>query len=125
MSALASRYGAINLGLGFPDTDSPAEMLDAATQALADGVNQYATIAGNPAAAALVVVNDPHNPTGAVFSAEAKTKIVELATKFNAVILADQVYEHLVFDGPYRPIQTLPGAAERTVAVSALRAYSS
>ena len=49
MSALAHRYGALNLGQGFPDTDGPAEMLRAAADALASGVNQYATIAGNPA----------------------------------------------------------------------------
>lgn len=41
MSALASRTGAINLGQGFPDTDGPDEVLDAAVDAIRSGVNQY------------------------------------------------------------------------------------
>ncbi|MGO9157197.1 pyridoxal phosphate-dependent aminotransferase [Mycobacterium sp.] len=41
MSALAARIGAVNLGQGFPDEDGPPEMLKAAQDAIADGVNQY------------------------------------------------------------------------------------
>ena len=41
MSALAARTGAINLGQGFPDTDGPWSVLEAARQAIADGANQY------------------------------------------------------------------------------------
>ena len=41
MSALAARVGAVNLGQGFPDEDGPPEMLKAAQDAIADGVNQY------------------------------------------------------------------------------------
>ena len=41
MSALAEQTGAINLGQGFPDTDGPSEVLELATQAIRDGVNQY------------------------------------------------------------------------------------
>ncbi len=41
MSALAARLGAVNLGQGFPDEDGPPAMLEAARQAIADGVNQY------------------------------------------------------------------------------------
>lgn len=41
MSALAARIGAVNLGQGFPDEDGPAEMLKAAENAIAAGVNQY------------------------------------------------------------------------------------
>ena len=41
MTALATRTGAINLGQGFPDEDGPAEVLEAARRAIADGVNQY------------------------------------------------------------------------------------
>jgi N-succinyldiaminopimelate aminotransferase len=41
MSALAARIGAVNLGQGFPDEDGPPAMLQAARQAIADGVNQY------------------------------------------------------------------------------------
>src|SRR4051812_25499406 len=48
MSALAARTGAINLGQGFPDEDGPMEVLDAARQAIADGVNQYPPGLGMP-----------------------------------------------------------------------------
>ena len=48
MSALAARTGAINLGQGFPDEDGPAEVLEAARQAIADGVNQYPPGIGMP-----------------------------------------------------------------------------
>jgi N-succinyldiaminopimelate aminotransferase len=41
MSALAAQLGAVNLGQGFPDEDGPAAMLEAARQAITDGINQY------------------------------------------------------------------------------------
>jgi N-succinyldiaminopimelate aminotransferase len=46
MTALAQRTGAINLGQGFPDTDGPAEVIDAAIKALRGGENQYAPLGG-------------------------------------------------------------------------------
>jgi len=49
MSALAVRTGAINLGQGFPDTDGPAPVIDAAVAALRGGENQYAPLPGVPA----------------------------------------------------------------------------
>ncbi|WP_212843329.1 pyridoxal phosphate-dependent aminotransferase [Catellatospora sp. IY07-71] len=48
MSALALKTGAVNLGQGFPDTDGPAEMLDAAARALREGYNQYPPGPGLP-----------------------------------------------------------------------------
>ena len=65
-----------------------------------------------------VILNDPHNPTGTVASREFKELLVELATEFDAVIVTDEVYEHLRFAGPHEPITSLPGAAERTLSVS-------
>ncbi|WP_235480785.1 pyridoxal phosphate-dependent aminotransferase [Agromyces sp. Leaf222] len=209
MSALATRTGAINLGHGFPDEDGPAEVLEAARRAIADGVNQYPPGTGMPvlreaiarhqlrwygieadpasevlvtagateALAAtilalvddgdevvtfepyydayaaliaraggvhrtvplrfpdwrpdldelasvvgprtrLIIVNSPHNPTGAVFDADVLAKIVELAERHDALIVTDEVYEHLVFEGAHVPIATLPGARERTVTIS-------
>jgi N-succinyldiaminopimelate aminotransferase len=49
MSALAARVGAVNLGQGFPDEDGPPKMLDAARDAIAEGVNQYPPGIGIPA----------------------------------------------------------------------------
>src|SRR5688500_10700806 len=48
MTALAARTGAINLGQGFPDSDGPPEVLEAARQAISDGVNQYPPGRGMP-----------------------------------------------------------------------------
>ena len=48
MTALAIATGAINLGQGFPDTDGPAEVLDAAVAAIRGGVNQYPPPLGDP-----------------------------------------------------------------------------
>ena len=49
MSALALRTGAINLGQGFPDTDGPSAVIEAAVGALRGGENQYAPLPGVPA----------------------------------------------------------------------------
>ena len=48
MSALATRFEAINLGQGFPDTEGPADIVQAAADALLDGRNQYPPLAGLP-----------------------------------------------------------------------------
>ena len=48
MSALAAHTGALNLGQGFPDEDGPAEVLEAAREAIAHGVNQYPPGRGIP-----------------------------------------------------------------------------
>ncbi len=66
----------------------------------------------------VILVNDPHNPTGAVFSAEVREEVVRLAERHDAIIVTDEVYEHLVFDEPHVPIATLPGAWERTLTIS-------
>ncbi|MEA9998977.1 aminotransferase class I/II-fold pyridoxal phosphate-dependent enzyme [Cryobacterium sp. RTS3] len=209
MSALAARTGAINLGQGFPDEDGPVEVLDAARQAITDGVNQYPPGRGFPvllnaiarhqqrfyglavdpetevlvtagateALAAtilaliepgdevvtfepfydaygglialggglhrtvrlhapdfqpdldelssaitdrtrLILLNNPHNPTGTVFPRETLELIVRLAEQHNAIIVTDEVYEHLTFGVRHLPVATLPGAFERTVTIS-------
>jgi N-succinyldiaminopimelate aminotransferase len=67
----------------------------------------------------LVLVNTPHNPTGAVFTAEQLTTIGALATEFGAVVVTDEVYEHMIYDGrPHVPMAGLPGMAERTLTIS-------
>jgi N-succinyldiaminopimelate aminotransferase len=57
MSALAVRTGAVNLGQGFPDTDGPASMLDAAAEALHSGHNQYPPRPGIPALRAAIAAH--------------------------------------------------------------------
>ncbi len=66
----------------------------------------------------VILVNNPHNPTGAVLPKETLELIVELAHQHDALIVTDEVYEHLVFDQPHIPVASLPGARERTVSIS-------
>jgi N-succinyldiaminopimelate aminotransferase len=63
-------------------------------------------------------VNTPHNPTGAVFTREQLTLIGELAAEHDAVVVTDEVYEHMVFQGRHVPMATLPGLADRTLTIS-------
>jgi N-succinyldiaminopimelate aminotransferase len=210
MSALALRTGSINLGQGFPDTDGPESVREAAVRALRDGRgNQYPPGPGIPelrqaianhqrrfydlsldpdtdvlvtagateaiAAAMLallepgdeviafepfydsyaaciamagakrvpltlrapsfrpdldelrakitprtrlLLLNTPHNPTGMVLTAEEQSAIAALAVEHNLLVVTDEVYEHLVFEGTHRPIAALPGMRERTVSIS-------
>ena len=67
---------------------------------------------------AVIIVNDPHNPSGTRFTEQTRALLVELAVKHDAVLLADEVYEHLIFEGQHAPLATVPGAFERTVTVS-------
>ncbi len=213
MSALAVETGAINLGQGFPDTDGPAEVLDAAVDAIRSGANQYPPLLGAPtlrraiadhqqrwygieldpateivvtagatealagallgmldagdevvlfepmydsyqacialagaravpvvlapgedgtygfdpdelrsavtAATKVILLNTPHNPTGKAFTSGELRLIAELAQEHDLVVVTDEVYEHLLFDGnEHIPISTLPGMRERTLTIS-------
>ncbi|GGS52521.1 aminotransferase [Streptomyces cinerochromogenes] len=212
MSALAVATGSINLGQGFPDTDGPEEIREAAVRALRDGRgNQYPPGPGVPelrtaiaahqqrryglsfdpdtevlvtagateAIAAsllalvepgdevvalepyydsyaasiamaggtrvpvtlrpqdgsfrldldelraavtdrtrLLLINTPHNPTGTVLTRAELAAIAELAVERDLLVVTDEVYEHLVFDGAgHVPLATFPGMRERTVSI--------
>lgn len=210
MSALAVRTGAVNLGQGFPDTDGPPVILDAAVAAVRGGANQYAPGPGVPALrqaiarhqqrhyaieldpdrqvvvttgcteaiagallglvdpgdevvvlepyydsytamidfaggvrrpvtlrapdfrldpaeleaavtgrTKLILLNTPHNPTGRVLDADELAAVARVAIAHDLLVVTDEVYEHLTFDGrPHVPISTLPGMAERTLTLS-------
>ena len=66
----------------------------------------------------LILVNNPHNPTGAVLSRETLELIVELAHQHDAIIVTDEVYEHLTFGVSHTPVASLPGAWDRTITIS-------
>lgn len=67
----------------------------------------------------LILVNTPHNPTGAVLSTSELAAIAAAAERVDALVVTDEVYEHLLFDGAvHTPIATLPGMQERTITVS-------
>lgn len=65
-----------------------------------------------------ILLNSPHNPTGAVLTRDELAAVAELAIEHDLIVISDEVYEHLTFDVPHVPISTLPGMAERTLTIS-------
>lgn len=74
----------------------------------------------------VIVLNSPMNPTGKVFNREELQFIADLAQKHNAIVICDEVYEHLTFDGAQHiPMMTLPGMEGRCVRIgSAGKSFS-
>lgn len=67
----------------------------------------------------LVIINTPHNPSGAVFAPEDWDKLAELLDGTDTLLLSDEVYEHLVFDGvPPRSARQHPALRERAFVLS-------
>ncbi|WP_336659813.1 aminotransferase class I/II-fold pyridoxal phosphate-dependent enzyme [Leucobacter sp. USHLN153] len=67
----------------------------------------------------VILLNTPHNPTGTVLSAAELDLVAAAAQQCDAIVLTDEVYEHLTFDGhQHRSIAALPGMAERTITIS-------
>lgn len=67
----------------------------------------------------LILLNTPHNPTGAVLTPADLAEVAHAAQRVDAVVVTDEVYEHLTYDGVrHVPLATLPGMAERTLTVS-------
>ncbi|KAG1648788.1 putative N-succinyldiaminopimelate aminotransferase DapC [Nymphon striatum] len=67
----------------------------------------------------VLLLNTPHNPTGKVFSRTELMQIAEVALDHDLLVISDEVYEHLTFDGAaHIPIATLPGMADRTITIS-------
>ncbi len=210
MSALANQHGAINLSQGFPDFDSPKDLLEAVNRHMQAGHNQYPPMAGvlplreaiaekiadiygvsyspdseitvtagatqaihtaisamvGPGDEAivfepvydsyipaielnggkavvcrlalpdyhvdweqvraaitpntrLILINSPHNPTGSTLSRADLEKLAMLVRDTDIAIMADEVYEHVVFDGrEHVSVATVPGLAERSFVVS-------
>jgi N-succinyldiaminopimelate aminotransferase len=66
----------------------------------------------------VLVLNSPHNPTGVVFTADELADIAALARTHDLLVIADEAYEHLWFDGSrHIPLATLSGMWERTVTI--------
>ncbi|WP_019970535.1 pyridoxal phosphate-dependent aminotransferase [Mycobacterium sp. 141] len=69
-----------------------------------------------------LILNSPHNPTGAVASDAELRAIAALAVEHDLLVISDEVYEQLVYSSPsghrHRPIANYPGMAERTVTIS-------
>lgn len=67
----------------------------------------------------VILLNTPHNPTGTVLTRDELQVVADLAIAHDVLVITDEVYEHLVFDGlSHVPIATLPGMWERTLTLS-------
>jgi N-succinyldiaminopimelate aminotransferase len=66
-----------------------------------------------------IVLNSPHNPTGKVFTVDELDAIAAIARARDLIVIADEVYEHLVYGGArHVPMATRPGMRERTISLS-------
>jgi methionine transaminase len=209
MSALATEKSAVNLGQGFPDFDCDPKLIDAVTEAMRQGHNQYPPMPGiaplrqavaekitrlygarydwaneititsgatqailtailavvrpgdevlvlEPsydsyvpnielaggvpifvqmtddyripwdlvakkvtARTRVIITNTPHNPSGTIFSQADLAALEELAVKHNLIVISDEVYEHMVYDGAeHLSVCRFPALAERSFVVS-------
>ena len=66
----------------------------------------------------LILLNSPHNPTGTVLTRGEMDAVAQVAIEHDLIVVTDEVYEHLVYDGEHIPISTLPGMFERTLTIS-------
>jgi aspartate/methionine/tyrosine aminotransferase len=72
-----------------------------------------------------LILNSPNNPTGSVIPGDTLDEIADIAVKNDLLILSDEVYDRMVYDGPHESIYTRPGMAERTVVVNSFsKAYA-
>ncbi len=63
----------------------------------------------------LIILNSPHNPTGGVLTLDDLKAIADLAIKHDIMVLADEIYGEIVYEGQHHSIMTLPGMMERTI----------
>lgn len=63
----------------------------------------------------LVIINSPHNPTGGVVSSEALDELARLAVEKNFIVMSDEIYSRILYEGSHESITTRPGMLERTV----------
>ncbi len=119
MTALAQRTGAINLGQGFPDSDGPHAVIEAAIAALNTGANQYAPLPGVPALREAVLRHqqqyyglEPEDVLITFGATEAiAAAVLGLTNPGDEVILFEPYYDSygacIAFAGAYRRVVTL------------------
>ncbi len=67
----------------------------------------------------VLLINSPHNPTGTVLTDDELRGVSEVAVEHDLIVITDEVYEHLVYDGgQHTPLASYDGMAERTVSIS-------
>jgi aspartate aminotransferase len=65
----------------------------------------------------LCIINSPHNPTGGVLSKGILQGISELAKKHDFLVLSDEVYSKIIYEGKHESIYTIPGMEKRTIMI--------
>jgi len=66
----------------------------------------------------MIVINTPHNPSGAVFKREDLERLYDIIRHKDIFVLSDEVYEHLIFDGlEHQSVLSHPGLREKSIAV--------
>ncbi len=120
MSALAVQHGSINLGQGFPDTDGPPDVLQAAADALMDGRNQYPPMSGVPELRQAVAAANARfyglevDPASEVIVTSGATEaitacLMAVVDPGDEVVLIEPLYD------TYAPVVRLLGAVPRFV----------
>jgi aminotransferase len=72
-----------------------------------------------------IVINSPHNPTGKVFSRDELELVASICLENDLLAFTDDIYEHIVYAGEHIPLATIPGMADRTVAINSMsKTYS-
>lgn len=68
-----------------------------------------------------IILNSPNNPSGRVFTREELQVIADLAQEFDTLVITDEIYEHILYDGAtHTPMAAMPGMRERTVLVNSM-----
>ena len=67
-----------------------------------------------------IVINSPSNPTGAVQPESVLKEIAEICVEKDLIVLADEIYEHVLYEGKHVSLASMPGMWERTYTVSGL-----
>jgi aspartate aminotransferase len=63
----------------------------------------------------MIIINSPQNPTGGVLSQEDLNTIAEIAMDNDIIVLSDEIYSHILYEGTFASIATIPGMQERTI----------
>ena len=66
----------------------------------------------------MIIINTPHNPCGSIMSAQDMLNLQKLTENTNIIIVSDEVYEHIIFDGhEHQSVMRYPGLAERSFVI--------
>ncbi len=65
-----------------------------------------------------ILINTPHNPTGAVLGIDDLKKIAELSIKNDLLVISDETYDQFIFEGSHTSISTLNGMKDRTIIIN-------